>query len=401
MEISIDTIAEMVIQALKRAGYAESTIGQYRKSIKALRVLAEEQDGLYTKELGSRFTGIAANHKTGSISKHSKARKRRLIRIIDSYVDTGIVDLSAYIPCKGKGELESVEFKQLLAAWCADMEKKGLAKSTIASRGYVANEYLLDLERCGISTASQADSSTVLSFLCLLKDGTWAKASMCTLVTNLRAFLCFLGREDLISATDMIGARKQRGIVPRIDNADIQKVIDACLNGHVPARDAAITLLALLTGIRACDIIALKVEDIDWQGSVNIIQQKTKNHLALPLLTPIGNAMSRYLLEERPSVGDNHLFLRSRAPYCALTSHGIIYQIISKTFGAAGATMKKCGTRLLRHNAVTRMVDAGTPLPTVSAILGHADPDSADVYISTDEKRMRLCVLPLPEGVLL
>ena len=36
--------------------------------------------------------------------------------------------------------------------------------------------------------------------------------------------------------------------------------------------------------------------------------------------------------------------------------------------------------------------------PTISAVLGHADPDSTRVYMATHRGGMLACVLPVPEG---
>lgn len=42
-----------------------------------------------------------------------------------------------------------------------------------------------------------------------------------------------------------------------------------------------------MTGLRACDIIALRLPDIDWRaGTVGLVQQKTGNPLTLPLPGP-------------------------------------------------------------------------------------------------------------------
>lgn len=401
MEINVAMLAKVVILALRNAQYAESTIRQYKKSIKAVKKLAETQGGLYTKDLGSKFAAMTTNSKTGKFSKQLKYERGRLVRLFDSFVDTGVVDLSIYRPKNPRETLKSIEFERILVSWHTDMKKRGLAKSTMDYYGCLANEYLLFLERSDTHTLNDAKASTVPGFLFSLVDGAWAKTSMYSLISNFRPFLKFLGKKDLVYAVNMIRAKRHRNIFPRVDKTDERKVIDACCSGAVPARDAAITLLALLTGIRACDIIALRIGDIDWiSGRISIIQQKTKNPLTLPLSAPVGNAISRYLLEERPTADDNHLFLRSFAPYTAFKDHAAIYSIISRVFDAAGADMKNCGTRLLRHNAATRMIESDTPLPTVAAVLGHADPDSADAYISTDEKRMRMCVLPLPKGVL-
>jgi integrase len=69
-----------------------------------------------------------------------------------------------------------------------------------------------------------------------------------------------------------------------LDDGDQERVVCACASGVVSARDAAITLLALLTGLRACDIVALRLGDVDWRGqTIGLVQQKTGNPLTLPL----------------------------------------------------------------------------------------------------------------------
>ena len=52
-------------------------------------------------------------------------------------------------------------------------------------------------------------------------------------------------------------------------------------------------------------------------------------------------------------------------------------------------------TLMLRHNAASTMVKNEVPVSTIAAILGHADIDSTDIYITTDEKKLRECVLPM------
>ncbi|WP_350225220.1 tyrosine-type recombinase/integrase [Arthrobacter sp. efr-133-TYG-118] len=64
-----------------------------------------------------------------------------------------------------------------------------------------------------------------------------------------------------------------------------------------------------------------------------------------------------------------------------------------RVFKAAGVDHPRVGTRLLWHNAASRLLRAGTPLPTISAVLGHSSPDSTNVYLSTDTEHLRACVL--------
>jgi len=167
----------------------------------------------------------------------------------------------------------------------------------------------------------------------------------------------------------------------------------------VSARDAAITLLALTTGLRACDIIGLRLADIDWRGQViAIVQQKTGNPLTVPLTGLVTTRLVDYVLGDRPTSGDGHVFLRMAAPHTRMADHASIYRVISETFRKAGVTDVKAGTRLLRHNAASRLLCASVPFPTISAVLGHASPESTRGYMSVDDDRLAACVLPVPGG---
>jgi integrase len=168
----------------------------------------------------------------------------------------------------------------------------------------------------------------------------------------------------------------------------------------VSARDAAITLLSLTTGLRACDIVGLRLVDIDWRTmTIGIIQQKTHNPLTLPLAPLVATRLADYVLDERPASGDEHVFLRSKAPHTRLADHASIYKVTADTFRRAGVVEVKAGSRLLRHSAASRLLRAGVGLPTISAVLGHASPESTSTYLSVDGARLLECVLPVPAGV--
>ena len=167
----------------------------------------------------------------------------------------------------------------------------------------------------------------------------------------------------------------------------------------IGARDAAITLLTLTTGLRACDIIILRLTDIDWRArTASIVQQKTHNPLTVPLSDLLIGRLADYVLDQRPDSPDDNVFLRSVAPHCRLADHASVHRVIVTVFAKAGVTDVKGGTRLLRHNAATRLLRASVPLPTISAVLGHASPESTDLYLSVNEDRLLDCVLDVPDG---
>ena len=145
--------------------------------------------------------------------------------------------------------------------------------------------------------------------------------------------------------------------------------------------------------------ITSRLVDIDWRGqTIGIVQQKTRNPLTLPL-PPLGTArLADYVLNERPDSPDDHVFLRSKAPHTRLAGHASIYKVTADTFRTAGVTEVKAGTRLLRHSAASRLLRATVPLPTIAAVLGHASPESTNLYLSVDTARLLGCVLPVPNG---
>jgi site-specific recombinase XerD len=100
-----------------------------------------------------------------------------------------------------------------------------------------------------------------------------------------------------------------------------------------------------------------------------------------------------------PASSDDHLFLRSVAPHTRLGDHATVHRVTVETFRKAGVNQLKAGTRLLRHNAASRLLAAAVPLPTISAVLGHASEESTNLYMSVDRLRLLDCVLPVPEAV--
>ena len=193
---------------------------------------------------------------------------------------------------------------------------------------------------------------------------------------------------------NLAGVRRSHPVIGVLSDDDQDLVVAACASGAVSARDAAITLLALTTGLRACDIVALRLADVDWRGqTISIVQQKTGNPLTLPLPALVMGRLAGYVLDERPGSADDHVFLRSVAPHVRLADHASVHRVITETFRKAGVTDVNAGTRFLRHNAASRLLRAAVPLPTISAVLGHASQESTNVYMSVDRERLLDCVL--------
>jgi integrase len=385
MDTTVTGIASVVVAELRAAGYMESTIGQYEKTIKGLTRFVEERSSTYTPSLGAAFASMTVSPRTGRFSAQRRFDYGRLVGVFDTYVRTGRVDLAARKRGGGGARPHSREFTALAAAWDADMNDRGLAPATRDAYGRVSRSYLVFLESRGIRCLGDADGSSVLGFLESL-SGRWATSSLFWVVSNFRPFLKFTGRIDLVDAAGLAGVKRSHAILPVLCDDDERLVVQACASGTVSARDAAITLLALTTGLRACDIVNLRLGDIDWRArTAEIVQQKTNNPLTVPLTDLLVGRLADYVLDDRPDSPDDHVFLRCVAPHARLADHASIYRVIADVFGKAGLTDVKAGSRFLRHNAASRLLRAAVGLPTISAVLGHASSESTNLYLKARE----------------
>ncbi len=158
-------------------------------------------------------------------------------------------------------------------------------------------------------------------------------------------------------------------------------------------RDRAMLLLGLRMGMRAVDVVGLKYSDIDWKKqSIRFIQQKTGVEITLPMPVDVGNAMYRYITEERRAKSIPQVFLRLNAPYCPVGTNACI-QALEKALPERNAGGS--GFHVARRTFATCLLRAGTGMDTVADTLGHRGTGTVHRYLSLDDERMRMCPLPL------
>lgn len=394
MDIEIASIWKSVAASLQAAGYMDSTINQYRKYFK---YLGRASPGGILEEDAARKWADATKPDGRPYGENEKRVRSRVTRIALHYAEQGDVDLSVISNAPAQPMPESPGLIDVLTEYARDCDQRGLAKSTKDHYWRLAREYLLFLESDGIHRVEDAGPDNVVAFLSDIA-ARWAGTDSRHIVTNFRPFLKHLGRGDLVQTCKLARPARRRAIVPMIPEADEEAVASACCNGLVCLKDAAITLLALTTGMRACDIVNLEMTDIDWHSlTITVTQQKTGNLLTVPMVPALVDALAIYLLEDRPDADCPNVFVREKAPHTPFSDHAAIYAATERVFHTAGA--KGAGTLLLRHNAASKMLRSHAALPVISAVLGHADPDTTNGYMEADAERMRACVLPLPKGV--
>lgn len=154
-------------------------------------------------------------------------------------------------------------------------------------------------------------------------------------------------------------------------------------------------LMAILLGMRAGDICALKFKNLDWNQKLIIYtQQKTKKVNTLPLLPIIGEAIIDYLKNGRLDSNGDNVFVRHIHPYGEFQSSTAISENLKRYMRQAGLTVKKRkSTHSLRHTLASELLQEGIPLMTISNILGHCTPKTTSVYTKVDIPALRKCAL--------
>jgi site-specific recombinase XerD len=230
----------------------------------------------------------------------------------------------------------------------------------------------------------------------------WATAKKCT--TALRMFLRFLIAEDKcaagLDAAIPVLAHWRLSSLPRyLQSEEVERVIAACdPTSPVGRRDRAILLLLARLGLRAGDIVQLRLGDIDWKEAGIHVCGKGHHQTRLPLTQEVGNAVAAYLQNGRPRTDTDTLFIRSRAPFHGFASHCAVSVIVARAMRRSGVTCPSRGSaHVLRHSVATSMLRQGASLQDIAAILRHRSIETTQIYAKVDVTTLRQIAQAWPE----
>jgi integrase len=280
------------------------------------------------------------------------------------------------------------------------MVSAGLKANTIDGYRRFVHYFLMYLEDKGYRSLTELKSGDTVTFIALVCKEHYRPTSLGAHLPGLRMFLRVHESTAGFEAELPEHLPKKRDILEVYSDEEHDTVLKYLESGNVSSRNKAICLIALETGLRAVDICNLKLGDIDWEHDcIHIVQEKTGKPMNIPLRASIGNMLIDYLLSERPASDSEYIFLTSNAPYAPLKTHSGYRSVLLHVISDAGieANGRIYGTRITRHSIASRMLRQGIPLPVISEALGHGNPNSVMVYLSTEDAKLAECTLPLPE----
>ena len=264
------------------------------------------------------------------------------------------------------------------------VEEKGLRPRTILQYRFHLHQFAAYLEHTGIGL--RAVSPTVISGFITEYGPRVAWTTLRNACGTLRVFLRYLYREgvlsrDLSSLVEFPQSYRHAGI-PRSINWDRVEKVLASVDRRSPCgkRDYAMLLLLSTYGLRACEVAALTIDDIDWRNErFRIRERKAGNTTTYPLSAVAGAAIIDYLKNGRPATTDREVFMRMAAPLAPI-GHAAVVCRAAHFIRKAGINVPRAGSHVLRHSCVQRLLNAHFSLKHIGDYVGHRNISSTQIY---------------------
>jgi integrase/recombinase XerD len=316
---------------------------------------------------------------------------RRVRRFVRFLVDRGVAKM---VPPSASVVSERVaEFQDWLR------HHRGISRHTIDRHGRMVMRLLP-----GLGDDPATYDAGLVRRVILAEAQRSSRPYVKTMTTALRGYLRFLAargecRPWLDRAVPTVPEWRLSALPRYLSGPDVEHLVASCdlIKAH-GIRDKAILLLLARLGLRAGDILTMRLEDVDWDDGTLRVRGKGRREIRLPLPQDAGDALLDYLNRVRPAATCDEIFLRSSAPYRPFTASCAISDVVRLALERAGITDPPSrGANLLRHSAATSMLRAGASLDAIGAVLRHRSVDTTAHYAKVDIAALQQIAQPWPE----
>jgi site-specific recombinase XerD len=233
------------------------------------------------------------------------------------------------------------------------------------------------------------------AFLGLLKESGWSRVSVARSVSTFRAFFFYAEQRGWCSKGIACGVERPRvlrdeGLPVGPDWTDVERLIRHCESSRPQdIRDKAILELLAIYGLRAGEVVRLRLQDLSWdQDRILVTRPKQRCCQEYPLLPGVGASLLRYLEEARPRSPYREVFLTSKAPVRPISASAISTMVADR-FRELNIHSLRSGSHALRHACAGRLIAQGCSLKEVGDHLGHRSAYSTRTYAKVDLAGLR------------
>jgi integrase/recombinase XerD len=379
---------------LARLGYRRTPI------VFQLQLMAHASRWLHSE-------GLGADELTSDVVERFLARRRaagytnyvtaRALASLLGYLrGLGVVPAASPRLAVGAVEVLLADYREYLAV------ERALTADTI--EGYVLavrpflGGRLRDGDQLDLGGLSAADVVAFVVARCPAQSRGAAKMT----VTALRSLLGFLHLRGLVAgplgeAVPSTASWRLSGLPRALEREQLEALLASCdRDAATGRRDYAVLVMLARLGLRAGEVAALRLEDVDWRAGELVVAGKGRRAERLPLPADVGEAIVAYLQDGRPATAlDRSLVVRVRAPHHGLTGGGVTQIVFA---AAARAGLGPLHSHRLRHTAATQMLRAGASLEEIGQVLRHRRVLTTAIYAKVDRDALRALARPWPEA---
>ena len=407
--MKMEMITDGLLALLRKNNYNPMTIKFYEREWgKIQRFLTEEYcDTQYSMERGLKYLekqyGLITKYSDGSLSQQ-RVQLLRVVHMLEDYRLHKVLT-RRYHASKNPITLNTY-YMDIFTRYSAHLDNSELSVSTIGHYKSISTVFMDYLSQLKIRDVKNMPMETCNDYLKTLAGYSFktVEQNVCGLRHFLRYLLSVeLTAEDFAEKIHMPNISKNAKI-PSAWSVDELKALIAAIDRNSPIgkRDYAMITLACILGIRVGDIKNLRFDNFDWnEKKIAFMQHKTHKPLTLPLPDSVGWAVIDYIKNGRPNYHETDIvFLKHMPPFDAFSDNDHLGQRIKHYMQKAGINRyreRHSGFHSLRHSVGSMLLEMETPLPVITNILGHSDPDVTAVYLKTDFEKLAECILT-PEG---
>jgi site-specific recombinase XerD len=379
---------------LSQDGYTELSVRAYDDAARHLahwlaeaRIAVADIDEAVIDRFARHRCRCPGGRRTKQLSGEYVRRARRFVAFM---AERGIAPQKT-TPAAPVPDRRVIEFQDWLR------RHRGLSERTIGLHGHLLMRLLPALRPSPRSWDAQHIREVIIA-----ETKRASRVHVKKMASTLRGYLRFLSatgrcRAGLEHAVPIIAQWRLSMLPHYIEAAQVERLIATCdSSSPTGLRDRAILLLLARLGLRAGDIVSLRLGDLDWKRATLSVRGKGRRETRLPLPQDAGDAMLAYLRRARPRVACDRVFFMLRAPIRPITDARAVGGIVRSAIRKAGIDAPTKGASLLRHSAATAMLRGGATLDMVGAVLRHRSPDMTAHYAKVDITMLQKVAQPWP-----
>jgi len=396
----VSGLADAVLGVVEGVGLSADTVARYGKCCEVVVEFCDRRgfDALSDKVTDEFAACQQERARCGEIGRNRRNALVKTARMMLEFQNTGQAAWRMLRPDPGLSASSREVVEQFAAA--AGQE---VAPGSVRLLAGEIRHFLAYLGQVGRGSLGAVTVDDVRGFM--VEIAPRRPAGIGNVVWSLKRFFAFLNAAGIsdVRVDGLLARAAPRRVraLPCFTREETGRLLEGIETGTpCGKRDYAMVALAVSTGLRCCDIVALRLDEIDWRrDEIRLVQAKTSKPLVLPLPTPAGNAIAEWILHGRPDCDAPEVFTRLKAPFVKLgnsTGSTLMRRRLARA-GIDHVARDGKSFHALRRTTGTRLIESGAGQPLTAQILGQARINSSSRYFALASEQIRQCCLPLEE----